>query len=134
MPYPQPVQVVDIVVSINGKNVNLYEFPANADIADDAKTGMLVTCSRDEMNTEVLAMKKQSEESVEYHRNFLMVCDQMLTILNPELAAKQRQEQEIASLKGQVSEMNKNMADLMELNKRLMEQLGVTETSNKTKK
>lgn len=136
MPYPQPVQVVDIVVSINGQNVNLYEFPANADIADDAKTGMLVTCSRDEMNTEVLTMKKQSEDvlkSVEYHQNFLMVCDQMLTILNPELAAKQRQEQEISSLKGQVSEMNKNMADLMDLNKRLMEQLGVAETS-KTKK
>ena len=55
------------------------------------------------------------------------------TLLNPEFAEKQRQEQEISSLKGQMSEMSKNMSDLMELNKRLMEQLGVVETS-KTKK
>ena len=32
-----------------------------------------------------------------------------------------------------MAEMSKNMSDLMELNKRLMEQLGVVETS-KTKK
>ena len=57
----------------------------------------------------------------------------MLTLLNPEFAEKQRQEQEIASLKGQMSEMSKNMADLMELNKRLMEQIGVTETSKNKK-
>ena len=57
----------------------------------------------------------------------------MLTLLNPEFAEKQRQEQEISSLKGQMAEMSKNMSDLMELNKRLMEQLGVAETS-KTKK
>ena len=53
--------------------------------------------------------------------------------LNPEFAEKQRQEQEISSLKGQMAEMSKNMSDLMDLNKRLMEQLGVAETS-KTKK
>ena len=57
----------------------------------------------------------------------------MLTLLNPEFAEKQRQEQEISSLKGQMAEMSKNMSDLMDLNKRLMEQLGVGETS-KTKK
>jgi cell shape-determining protein MreC len=57
----------------------------------------------------------------------------MLTVLNPEFAEKQRQEQEIASLKGQMSEMSKNMADLMEMNKRLMEQLGTKETSKNSK-
>ena len=58
MPYPQPVQVIDFVVNINGQNVNLQEIPANANIADDIKTGMLITGSRDEMNTEVLIMKQ----------------------------------------------------------------------------
>lgn len=60
-------------------------------------------------------------------------CDEMLTMINPEFAEKQRQENEINTLKGQMAEMSKNMSDLMELNKRLMEQLGVVETS-KTKK
>lgn len=62
MPYPQPVQVIDFVVNINGQNVNLQEIPANANIADDIKTGMLITGSRDEMNTEVLTMKQKSED------------------------------------------------------------------------
>lgn len=62
MPYPQPVQVIDFVVNINGQNVNLQEIPANANIADDVKTGMLITGSRDEMNTEVLTMKQKSED------------------------------------------------------------------------
>ena len=136
MPYPQPVQVIDFVVNINGQNVNLQEIPANANIADDVKTGMLITGSRDEMNTEVLTMKQKSEDvlkSVEYHQNFLRVCD-------PEFAAKQQQEQEISALKGQMSnmdknmqEMSRNMADLIAQNQKLMEQFGVAETS-KTKK
>lgn len=57
----------------------------------------------------------------------------MLTLLNPEFAEKQRQEQEISSLKGQMAEMSKNMSDLMDLNKRLMEQLGVVEASKNKK-
>ena len=139
MPYPQPVQVIDFVVNINGQNVNLQEIPANANIADDIKTGMLITGSRDEMNTEVLTMKQKSEDvlkSVEYHQNFLRVCDQMLAMLNPEFAAKQ----EISALKGQMSnmdknmqEMSKNMADLIAQNQKLMEQLGVVEASKNKK-
>ncbi len=143
MPYPQPVHVIDFVVNINGQNVNLQEIPANANIADDIKTGMLITGSRDEMNTEVLTMKQKSEDvlkSVEYHQNFLRVCDQMLAMLNPEFAAKQQQEQEISALKGQMSnmdknmqEMSKNMADLIAQNQKLMEQLGVVEASKNKK-
>lgn len=70
---------------------------------------------------------------MDIHKSVIAGCDKMLTLLNPEFAEKQRQEQEIASLKGQMSEMSKNMADLMELNKRLMEQIGVTETSKNKK-
>lgn len=51
-------------------------------------------------------------KSVEYHQNFLRVCDQMLATLNPEFAAKQQQEQEISALKGQMSNMDKNMQEM----------------------
>lgn len=66
-------------------------------------------------------------------RDSIAIAVWIMPLLNPEFAEKQRQEQEISSLKGQMAEMSKNMSDLMELNKRLMEQLGVVETS-KTKK
>lgn len=80
----------------------------------------------------------KTKRAVNY--NFLRVCDQMLAMLNPEFAAKQQQEQEISALKGQMSnmdknmqEMSKNMADLIAQNQKLMEQLGVVEASKNKK-
>lgn len=121
--YPQPTMVVDVVVNIGGQNVNLQELPANQDIADDTRTGMLVSASRDEMNAEVITMKQKSEEvlrSVDYHRNFLAACDQMLSVLNPEIAAKQQQEKELADIKEQ-------LARVLAMNENLMKRLGEKE-------
>ena len=64
----------------------------------------------------------------------ITACDEMLTMLNPEFAEKQRQEQEISSLKSQMADMSKNMSDLMALNRQLMEQLGLNAETSKTKK
>lgn len=86
------------------------------------------------MNSEVSAIRQKSLDELNrrnYHENVIAGCDKILTILNPEFAEKQRQEQEIATLKGQMSEMSRSMADLMSMNKKLMEQLGVAETKNK---
>ena len=58
----------------------------------------------------------------------------MLCALNPEVVAKQQQEKEILDLKSQMSEMSRNMADLMTLNKQLMEQFGLGSDTSKTKK
>ena len=88
------------------------------------------------MNNEVAMMKQKSIEllnSVEYHQNVIASCDKMLNMLNPEFAAKQQQDKEITDLKGQMAEMSRNMADLMVLNKQLMEQLGLG-SETKTKK
>lgn len=128
--YPQPTMVVDVVVNIGGQNVNLQELPANQDIADDTRTGMLVSASRDEMNAEVITMKQKSEEvlrSVEYHKNFLAACEQMLSVLNPEIAAKQQQDKELADIKEQ-------LARVLAMNENLMKRLEQKEgASSKTK-
>lgn len=134
---PQTEMVVDIVININGRNTTFQNLPAGGDIADFGQNGNIVlSCSRDAMNSEVTSMKQKSIDilnSIDFHQSVIAGCDKMLTVLNPEFAEKQRQEQEIASLKGQMSEMSKNMADLMEMNKRLMEQLGTKETSKNSK-
>jgi len=113
--YPQPVQVVDISVQVGNDLVNLTEIPAMQDTADDVKTGMLVSASRDEMSAEILTMKQKSEEilkSVEYHRNFLSSCEQMLDALNPEYGMNRQREQELSSLRSQVEAMNKENAEM----------------------
>lgn len=134
---PQMEMVVDVVVCINGQNTTFQNLPAGMDIADFGQNGnIVISCSRDAMNNEISMIKQKRLERVnsrDYDLSVIASCDEMLTMINPEFAEKQRQENEINTLKGQMAEMSKNMSDLMELNKRLMEQLGVVETS-KTKK
>lgn len=134
---PQMEMVVDVVVCVNGQNTTFQNLPAGADIADFGQNGnIVISCSREAMNSEVSAIRQKSLDELNrrnYHENVIAGCDKILTILNPEFAEKQRQEQEISTLKGQMSEMSRSMADLMAMNKKLMEQLSVSETSKNKK-
>lgn len=123
---PQMEMVVDLTASIGGQSTTFQGLPAGADIADFGQNGnMVISCSRDAMNSEVASMKQRSLDiinSVSYHQGIIAGCDEMLSVLNPELAQKHRQEQEIADMK-------KQMADLMEMNRQLMAKLSTPETS-----
>ena len=127
-PAPSMEMVVDVTVNIGGQTTNLQGLPAGAEIADFGQQGnIVVSCSRDAMNNELATMRQKSNDvlgSVEYHRNVIAACDKMINALNPEIAAKRQQDEEIKSMKEQISFMAKNM-------RQLMEQLGVPETSPK---
>lgn len=133
--YPQVEMVVDIVVNINGQNMNLQGLPAGADIADFGTNGnIVVSCSRDAMNNELATMKQKSCDilnSVDYHKGVIEACEKMVNMINPEYAAKQQQDKEISDLRKQLSEMTKNMGELMKFNKILAEQLGVKPEAQK---
>ncbi len=124
--FPQMEMVVDIVVNINGQNTNFQGLPSGADIADFGTNGnIVVSCSRDAMNNELSMMKQKSCDilkSIDYHRGVIASCDRMLNDINPEYAAKQQQEAEIAGLKTQISDMKKEFSDFMSV---LKEQLGI---------
>lgn len=132
--FPQVEMVVDVIVNIGGQNTKFQDLPAGSDIADFGNNGnVVVSCSRDAMNNEVAMMKQKSIDvvnSVGYHEKVIESCDKMLNLLNPEFAAKQQQDEEISGLKKQVSEMTRNMSELMAMNKKLMEQLGIGTTKN----
>ena len=127
--------VVDVVVNIGGQNTNLQGLPAGVDIADFGQNGnIVVSCSRDAMNGELSTLRQKSVDilnSVEYHKGMIESCDKMLNALNPEFAAKQQQEQEIDMMKQQIATMTQNMNTLMQMNQKLMEQLGVSENDIK---
>lgn len=130
---PQMEMVVDITANVNGQNTTFQNIPAGAEIADFGTNGnIVISCSRDAMNSEIASLKKRSLDiinSVSYHQTVVTGCDEMLNMLNPEYAEKQRQDQEISDLK-------KQMAELMSMNKKLMQALGNSETtsSRSTKK
>lgn len=111
-------QVVDIVVSVNGTNVNLQSLPANLDVADQGTLNgsLFITTSRDAMNTEVNSMRQKSLDilnSVEQHKKTIQDCEVLLQRLNPEFAEQKQQKQEIDMLKAQMSEMMSGMKELM---------------------
>ena len=133
MPYPQMEMVVNVVVKTQSDTLNLKQLLANADISDYGYgNNIFISCTKEAVANEVSIMRKNSVDvlnSVEHHQKMVEVCDRMLSELNPEAAEKQKQEQEISTLKGQMQQMSMNMNQLMEMNKKLMEQLGVSEIS-----
>ena len=127
--FGQPQEmVVDLVVKINNQNINYSSLPAQADVADSFSNGESITISdsREAMNAELLSIKQKSLDAINnigFHQNLVNTCDKILSELNPEFAEKQAQKQEIDSLKKQMSDMSKNIGDLMETNRKLIEQL-----------
>ena len=127
--FAQPQElVVDVVVKINDSIVNYNGLPTNLDIADSYIGGdqIIISDNKGAMNSEVLNLKNKSQDiinSVETHKKLLQEYDKILGTLNPEIAEKQNQKDEINSIKSQMSEMSKSMNELIQANRLLMEQL-----------
>ena len=110
--------VVDIVVNINGNNVNLQKLPASLDVADQGSINgsLFITTSKEAMNTEVIALKQKSQDiinSIEHHKKIIQDCEILLQRLNPEVAEQKQQKQEIDNIKTQMSEIVNDIKTLM---------------------
>lgn len=110
--------VVDIVVGVNGNNVNLQSLPANLDVADQGTLNgsLFITSSKDAMNSEISSMRQKSLDilnSVEQHKKTLQDCEVLLQRLNPEFAEQKQQKQEIDMLKSQMAEMMSGFKEIM---------------------
>lgn len=118
--FGQPQEmIVDLVIKLNDVSMNLNAIPANLDIADSYSNGenIVISDSRDAMNSEILSLKQKSIDIINsepYHRSLVDTYDKILSDFNPEMAEKQAQQQEIASLRAQMDEMSKSMALLIE--------------------
>ncbi len=118
--FGQPQEmIVDLVVKLNDTTVNYNSLPAQADISDSYSNGenIVISDSREAMNAEIVSAKQKSIEiinSIGYHKALIEQYDKLLSDFNPEVAEKQAQQQEIASLRAQMNEMTKNMALLVE--------------------
>lgn len=123
MAFGQPQEmVVDLTVKVEDKQGQFFKVPAGAEVCEyennGAKTPYVLATSRDAINAEVTALRQQALnvlKSVDYNKQVIAACDDMLTQLNPEYAEKQRQEQEISELKKQLSEQQLQMAELISI-------------------
>ena len=118
--FGQPQEmIVDLVVKLNDTTVNYNSLPAQSDISDSYSNGenIVISDSRDAMNAEIMSTKQKSLDiinSVDFHKSLVNQYDKLLSDFNPEMAEKQAQQQEIASLREQMNLMSKNMSLLIE--------------------
>ena len=107
--------VLDITADVDGKSTNFQKLPANSEIADFGNS-LVVATSKDAMNSEVMSMKQRSLDiinSVEQHRSIIQGCDEILQTLNPEIAEKQRQEQENKALREQINSLKEIVSEFI---------------------
>lgn len=92
-------QVVDLVVTVNGKDEAFNEIPVNVEIA--ARGNDTFTGSREAMLQAVDSMLQTSKKAIEqipYHKSVIAESEKMLEVLNPQYADNKRQARTIQSL------------------------------------
>ena len=107
--------VLDITADIDGKSTSFQKLPANSEIADFGNS-LVVAVSKDAMNSEVVSMKQRSLDilnSIEQHQSIIKGCDEILQILNPEIAEKQRQEQENKALREEINSLKEMFSEFI---------------------
>lgn len=108
---------VDLMIKVGDKTGPFPRVPAHADVDEYKSNGVptpyVLATSKEAMNAEVNRLREQAVgviNSVDYNRQVIAACDEMLKTLNPEYAEKQRQEAEIAELKTQLATQQAQMA------------------------
>lgn len=81
------------------------------------------------MNSEVMSLKQRSIDvinSVSLNQEVVAGCDEILQLLNPEFAEKQKQQADINNLKLQMEALGKSIADVVSMVSSLKEEKGVS--------
>ena len=107
--------VLDITADVDGKPTNFQKIPANSEIADFGNSVVIAT-TKQAMNSEVVSMKQRSLDilnSVEQHQRIIQGCDEILQILNPEIAEKQKQEQENRQLREEINSLKQMFQEFL---------------------
>lgn len=110
-----PEMIIDITADINGTITNFQKLPANGQIADFGNN-IVISCNKDTMNNEVVAMQQRSNDvvnSIQLHKDIIKGCDDILLQLNPEIKEKQRQEEENKALHEEVNSLKEMFKEFM---------------------
>ena len=124
----QQEQVVDLSIKIGDKVQPIEGLTPSTDI-QDCGNGLFVSCNRDAVNAEVAAYMHNSEvaiadDVINAHRQIIESCKNIMVVLNPEIAERQRIEKENSELKTKLKELYKSQSEMKGMMASLLEQLG----------
>jgi len=110
----QMQQVIDVTVTINGKDEVFSEIPINVEIA--ARGNDTFTGSREAMLQAVDAMLQTSKKAIEqvpYHKSVIAESEKMLEVLNPQYAENKKQARTISDLERRQTETDKKLDTIL---------------------
>lgn len=108
--------VVDITVKIGNDKKEYVGVPSNLSI--HGYGDVVLSESRDAMISEVDGMLQSSKsilDSIDYHRNIIKDCEDILKQLNPAYAKEQERDGAIDSLKNEVETLRKEISKMSAL-------------------
>lgn len=103
-------QVIDVTVTINGKDEVFSDIPINVEIA--ARGNDTFTGSREAMLQAVdnmLQTSKKALEQVSYHKSVIAESEKMLEVLNPQYAENKKQARTISDLERRQADTDKKL-------------------------
>ena len=109
----QMQQVIDVIVTVDGKDENFPEIPLNAEIAQ--RGNITFSGSREAMLQAVdgmLQTSKKALEQVEYHKLVISESEKMMETLNPQYAEGKQQARTIKDLQARQDEQGKMLSDI----------------------
>ena len=121
--YGQPMDmIVDIRVNIDGTSQEFKNIPASLSIANDGN--IVISETKEAMSTEVdsmLSISKQILESVDYHKDVIEKCEQILKDLNPQFAKDKLQEEKINSLESRIGGVENTLGDIKDMMSKVLD-------------
>ena len=123
---PQPMDMtVDVKVKMPDGEAEFKQLPANGQIANSGN--VVVAESREAMCAEVEAMLRHSREvldSKDYHEKVVKSCEQIMGVLNPQIAKEKAQEQKITQLESKVCGMEGTLSNIESMLQKALKKSG----------
>lgn len=116
----QMQQVIDVVVTVNGKDESFQDVPLNVEIAQ--KGNSTFSGSREAMLQAVDGMLQASRKALEqtdYHQSVIAESEKMMEVLNPQYAENKQQARTIKDLQERADKQDKKLDDIYSLLKKM---------------
>lgn len=117
-PYSVPYNgesIVDIKVKVGNDTIEFKGAPSNVSIGDC--DGVVISESRDAIANEVSSVMHQSQqiiENIDYHKDRIKKCDDILKKLNPSYAKEKSMDDTIQTLKSEMGELKDGFGSIKE--------------------
>lgn len=113
-------QVLDIVVSVNGRDETIQGVPTNIEIAQ--RGNVTFTGSKEAMLQAIDGMIQKAKGEIEreaYNRSVILEGEKMVETLNPRYAEEKRQARTISELEKRQTETDKKLDSILSILKKL---------------